>query len=107
MEVIQPITKTPKLFNLPKLEKIQNFEISNSSLSSAILGRPKKHRIDRTLVRTGGIRNSSDNLVSPTDMSGHADVSCLIHDSSSDSDEEDKLRNLRNESKRFVPNFLF
>ena len=90
--IMQPKPEIPKPdlspFKLPKLEKVHNFEISNSSLNSTIdLGRPKKRRIDRTLLRTGGIRRTSYNLVSPSDASD--DDSSDIDDSSSHSDEDD------------------
>ena len=93
--IMQPKPEIPKPdlspFKLPKLEKVQNFEISNSSLNSTIdLGRPKKRRIDRTLLRTGGRRRTSYNLLSPCDTSDDDDDdSSDIDDSSSDSDEDD------------------
>ena len=93
--IIHPKPEIPKPdlspFKLPKLEKVQNFEISNSSLNSTIdLGRPKKRRIDRTLLQTGGRRRTSYNLLSPCDTSDDDDDdSSDIDDSSSDSDEDD------------------
>ena len=93
LEIIMlPKPKIPESeFKLPKLEKVQSFDISNCSLNSTVdFGRPKKRRIDRTLLKTGGKRRTSYNLGSPSDASDESDDdSSDIDDSSSDSDEDD------------------